>query len=154
SPASARPMTFARRLIFILAACLAIHVSAMPPVRAQQDEAAALIGRVSELYKAKKYAEAIPFAQRALAIHEQTLGSNHVEVANSLGWLAVLYREQGRYADAEPLLRRSLAIKEKVLGPDHPDVATSLDDLALLYANQSRYIDAEALYRRALAIRE
>jgi tetratricopeptide (TPR) repeat protein/CHAT domain-containing protein len=124
------------------------------PAVAQSDDAAALRARVVELYRAGKYAEAIPLAQRRLAILDKVLGPNHPDVAASLNDLAVLYGAQGRYADAEPLYKRSLAIREKVLGPDHPDVATALTNLATLYWNLGRYDDAERLDKRSLAILE
>jgi CHAT domain-containing protein/tetratricopeptide (TPR) repeat protein len=107
-----------------------------------------------ELYQAGKYSEAIPLAQRALAIREKSLGRDHPDVAYSLNYLAVLYGNQGRYADAEPLYKRSLAIWEKSLGRDHPYVALSLNNLAVLYGKQGRYADAEPLHKRSLAIRE
>src|SRR5436305_9077661 len=42
--------------------------------------------------------EAVPFAQRALAIYEQVLGPNHPETAGSLNNLAYLYDNQGESA--------------------------------------------------------
>jgi Flp pilus assembly protein TadD len=83
---------------------------------AQQDEAAALNAKIVELYRAGKFSEAIPMAQRALAIRENALGPSHPYVAQSLNNLAGLYHSQGRYADAEPLFKRSLAIRENALG--------------------------------------
>jgi tetratricopeptide (TPR) repeat protein len=65
--------------------------------------------------------EAVPFAQRFLAIHEQVLGPNHPDTAAGLNNLAMLYKSQGEYAQAEPLYQRALAIHEQVLGPNHPN---------------------------------
>jgi tetratricopeptide (TPR) repeat protein len=79
--------------------------------------------KLTELYNAKRYADAIPIAQQLLAIREKTVGPEHPEAAASRRYLAVLYTNQGRYADAELLLQRSLAIWEKALGRDHPKVA-------------------------------
>jgi tetratricopeptide (TPR) repeat protein/CHAT domain-containing protein len=118
------------------------------------DEANELNRRVIELYNTGQYSDAIPIAQRVLAILEEVLGNNHPDVAASLNNLAALYQRQGRYADAEPLYQRALAICERALGRDHPDVATSLNSLAGLYDKQGRYADAEPLFRRALAIQE
>jgi tetratricopeptide (TPR) repeat protein len=89
----------------------------------QADEADALNKKVVELYKAGRYADAIPIAQQVLAIREKALRGDHPNVATSLNNLALLYANQGRYADAEPLYQRALAIWEKALGRDHPDVA-------------------------------
>src|SRR6516162_7404153 len=140
--------------IIVAAVVLWTSPAIMPATAAPRDEAAALQTKVDELYYAGKYADAIPLAQRVLALRENALGPNHLAVATSLNNLAELYRNQGRYADAEPLYKRSLAIREKALGRDHPDVALSLNNLAVLYYNQGRYADAEPLYQRSLPIRE
>ncbi len=121
---------------------------------AEKSAADELHQRIIELYRAGRYAEAIPLAQQMLAIQEKALGPDHPGVATWLNNLALLFKEQGRYAEAEPLLKRALAIHEKALGPDHPDVATALSSLAELYRNQGRYVEAEPLCKRALAIYE
>src|SRR5215468_11582404 len=64
-------------------------------------EAAALNQQVIQLYNQGRYSEAMPLAQRALAIQEKALGPNHPSVANLLSNLAFLYHNQGRYAEAE-----------------------------------------------------
>ena len=143
-----------RGFVLIVLLVLVAHVFVSIPSFARQDEAAALSARVTELYRAGKYSEAIPLAQRALAILEKTRGPNHLDVARALNNLAAVYQEQGRYADAEPLYKRSLAIREKALGHDHPDVATTLSNLGSVYYDQGRYADAEPLDKRSLAIRE
>jgi tetratricopeptide (TPR) repeat protein len=140
------------RIGFILAAMLLVVSFTGVPAIAQQDEAAALHKRVLELYQAGKFSEAIPLAERVLAIREKAFGPDHPEIATVLNSLAVLYTAQGRYAEAEPLLKRSLAIREKVLGSGQPNFAQSLNSLAVLYRDQGRYADAESLHKRALAI--
>jgi len=117
-------------------------------------EALQLKQRASELHEARRYAEAIPLAERSLSILEQALEANHPLVADSLNNLAALYVAQGNYAQVETLLQRSIAIFEQVLGANHPNVATSLHNLAALYQAQGNYAQAEPLYRRSLAIRE
>src|SRR5262245_47854217 len=79
-----------------------------------------LNAEILRLYQAGKYADAVPLAQRALAIREKALGPDHPDVAQSLNTLATLYSKQGLYAETEPLYTRALAIREKLLGPDHP----------------------------------
>ena len=117
-------------------------------------DAAGLNEQATQLYNQGRYSEAIPLAQRELAIREKTLGPDHPDVAQSLNLLANLYDAQGNYADAEFLYQRSLAIREKSLGPDHPLVADALNNLANLYTKQGRLADAERLYKRSLAIYE
>ena len=91
----------------------------------QADEATELNKKVVEFYNAGRYSDAVPIAQRVLALREKALGRDHPDVAQSLNNLALLYFNQGRYAAAEPLYQRSLAIREKALGRDQPDVARS-----------------------------
>jgi CHAT domain-containing protein/Tfp pilus assembly protein PilF len=122
----------------------------------QDDRATAedLKQQVTKLYQQGRYAEAIPLAQKAVDILEKALGPEHIDVANSLNNLALLYLSMGNYAKAEPLYQRALAIREKVLGPEHTEVAASLNNLAGLYRSSGNFANAEPLYQRALAIRE
>ncbi|NJO61976.1 MAG: tetratricopeptide repeat protein, partial [Richelia sp. RM2_1_2] len=76
-------------------------------------EAERLNQQVVKLYQEGKYAEAIPLAEKALAIREKVLGKEHPDVATSLNNLAGLYESQGNYSSSEPLYLRSLAIREK-----------------------------------------
>ena len=101
-----------------------------------------------------RYAEAEPFALKALELSREEFGPDHLQTGSFLNNLAVLYEAQGSYAEGEPLHKRALAIKEKALGPEHPNVAISLNDLAVSYRKWGRYDEAEPLYRRSLAIRE
>jgi len=132
------------------------HAQSTPPLSAEQTTALAEATRLNEqvrkLYQEGKYSEAIPLAERALAIRKLALGNQHPDVATSLDNLALLYQNQGRYAEAEPLYQQALAIVKLALGDKHPDVATSLNNLAELYRNQGRYAEAEPLYQQALAI--
>ena len=117
-------------------------------------EATQLNNKLLELSNAGQYDEALPLAERALAIRERVLGAEHPGTADSLNNLALLYDNKSDYAKAEPLLQRALAIREKALGAEHPDTAQSLNNLALLYDNKGDYVKAEPLYQRALAICE
>jgi tetratricopeptide (TPR) repeat protein len=141
------------RLAVFLASLVALFAAA--GVRAQAtDELSGLRGEVSRLYGQSKYAEAMPIAERYVAVARQKHGEEHTEFATAVSWLALLYEAQGRYGEAEPLYQRSLAIREKALGPDHPDVGSSLNNLANVYRKRGRYPEAEPLYNRALAITE
>ncbi|MEA5535844.1 CHAT domain-containing protein [Crocosphaera sp. XPORK-15E] len=117
-------------------------------------EAERLIQQAIELYQQGKYNEAIPLAEKALAIRKKVLGDNHPDTAGSLNNLAVLYYSQGRYSEAEPLYKQALAIRKAQLGDNHPDTAQSLNNLAGLYKSQGRYAEAEPLLKEALAIRK
>ncbi|WP_308796484.1 tetratricopeptide repeat protein [Tolypothrix sp. FACHB-123] len=129
-----------------------------PPLSPQQSaelaEADQLSQQAVRLYRQGKYSQAIPLAERALAIREKVLGTEHPLVALGLNNLAALYSSVGSNAKAESLYLRSLAIQEKLLGREHPDVALSLNNLAALYSSVGSHVKAESLYLRSLAIEE
>src|ERR1041384_5341430 len=131
------------------------HVQAkQEQAAAQVEEANRLNDRITELYQAGRYDEAIPLAERILAIMEKLAGREHIYVAQSLSNLALLYEVKGDYERAEPLYQRSLAIFEKKLGTDHLNVAQVLTNLAALYVAKGQYARAEPLFQRSLTIRE
>ena len=109
------------------------------------DKAEKLNEQVVQLYKERKYNEAIPLAEQALAIRKEQLGDNHPSTATSLNNLAELYDSQGRYTEAEPLYVQALAIRKEQLGDNHADTANSLNNLAVFYHVQGRYTEAEPL---------
>jgi CHAT domain-containing protein len=146
-----------RHLILTILTC-GVLAFLSPQASAQTDDPLAETKRLNnqclELQNAGKYGEALEPCQRALAIGEKILGSEHTDVATLLNNLAELYRAKGDYEKTEPLHLRALAIREKALGGEHPLVATSLNNLALLYQAKGDYAKAEPLYQRALDIFE
>jgi len=148
----------ARQLLQVTALVLRCAGAATATPAPEQDarlgEAQVAQREAAKLEEAGRYREAIPKAERALALREAVLGKGHLAVAESLHLLATLDHLQGRYGSAEPLFRRALAIREVALGVNHPDVATSLYGLAALYCDMALYDRAEPLFQRALTIRE
>ncbi len=128
--------------------------SAAQPGATATEEAGRLTKEVARLQEVGKHTQAVPFAERALALFEKALPPEHPDVARAIDNLVAAYRAAGLYANTEPLLKRAIALSEKVLGPGHPDLATDLSNLATLYVGQARHREAEALYRRGLAIDE
>ncbi len=126
----------------------------VPEREVELQEARTLTRTVEELYAAGKYAEAVPYAERALEIRRKVLGEEHPDVAISMDNLAVLHKNLGRYSEAEPLYKRSLEIGKKVLGEEHPDVAITMNNLAMLYGETGRYSEAEPLCKRSLEIQQ
>ncbi len=129
---------------------------ATAPSPAQDDakEAQAINAQLAQLYKAGKYAEVIPLAERYLEIVRRLKGENDPDTLQSLHNLAFFYQAQGRYAEAEPLFKRALAARERVLGPDNPGTLASMAGLGLVYKSMGRYTEAEPLYKRSLAATE
>ena len=102
----------------------------------------------------EKYNQAEPLFKQSLALGQELLGENHLDVASSLNNLAEMYSSQRRYEEAEPLFKQALAMRQKLLGDHHSDVAFSLNNLAKLYRRQKRYEEAEPLLKQALAMRQ
>jgi tetratricopeptide (TPR) repeat protein/CHAT domain-containing protein len=132
---------------------LAVMLATVPQARAQAaDDLAALQEQVSQLHSQGQYTEALPLAERYVALARQLHGEEAIEFAAAIAQLGQVYRAQGRDADAEPLYQRALAITEKALGPDHPDVGTHLRNLGELYRAQGRDAEAAPLIKRARII--
>lgn len=94
------------------------------------------------------------YLRQALKIREAALGPVHLDVAESLNNLGVIYAQRKQLEKAESAFRRSLEITQKLLGPDHTDLAVTLDSLGVLYYEQDRYTEAEKLLRRSFEIRK
>lgn len=101
----------------------------------------------------RKFTEAEPILQRAIAVKEKALGPDHPDVARALIDLGTLYRMQGEHGKSEIPTRRGVAILEKALGPEHPEVAGNLTNLGGRLRDQGKFAEAEPMLQRALAIR-
>jgi tetratricopeptide (TPR) repeat protein len=71
-------------------------------------------------YKTGQYSKAEVLYTQSLAIREQQLGGEHLQIATSLNNLAFVYQSMQRYGEAEQLYTRSLTIRAQHLGADHP----------------------------------
>ena len=72
---------------------------------------ARLLSQLGGLFFTKaQHAQAEPLMRRALAIDENSFGTDHPEVAKVLNNLARLLQATNRLAEAEPLMRRHLEI--------------------------------------------
>ena len=124
------------------------------PKNAEQAAANLLSGLGSYMFALAEYGGARLLLERALAIRERVLGSEHIEALRSLSNLGSVIQAQGDLAGARRFKERALLIHEKVLGPEHPETLTSLNNFAFALAEQGDLARARPLYERALAIRE
>jgi CHAT domain-containing protein/Tfp pilus assembly protein PilF len=136
--------------------CVLLLLVLIPALaHAQEDQNIdVLFEHIKELTQSRKFTEAQPLAQRAVALAEKRLGASNGKYADALNWLAIVYRGQTRYGEAESLLKRSLEIHGNTDGPNHPKVAWTLAILGWMYSQEGRYTAAEPLLKRSLAIRE
>ena len=140
--------------ICVAVTALALSLSLGAPSYAGEDEASTLSQQMKELYRAGKYTEALPLAQKSLALREKEFGPDDAHVAMPLNDLGTIHYNLGQYAVAEPLYKRALTIREKTLGQDHAEVATVLNNLGELYRVEERYAEAEPILKRSIAIRD
>jgi serine/threonine protein kinase/Tfp pilus assembly protein PilF len=92
-------------------------------------------------------------SEESLAVRRQVLGSDDLQVAESLQNLAILRREMGDDAGAEPLLREALAIQRERGTTDTLEHAKAINDLGALLENKGDYGGAERLYRESLELK-
>jgi len=100
-----------------------------------------------------KYPEAEATHRRLLALREEALGPEHVNVIATRNNLANVLQEQGKLEEAEAQHRHALGLRERILGPDHPHVALSRNNLGIVLFLQGKYKESEAENRQALALR-
>ncbi len=103
----------------------------------------------------RHYREAEPLLERALAIHEASLGgAEHPAAAVILDVLAGIYRDQGKYDEAEPLYKRALAIRERYYPDENLQLAESLEHYVVYLRPIKRDEETKEFLDRARAIRE
>jgi TonB family protein len=117
-------------------------------------EFARLNAQVSSLYREGKYDEALPVAERVLALAETSFGGDDVRVADALSSLAELRVAKKEYESAETLSQRALTIYEKMIGADSPQVMRTLRRLTVISFRRGNYDTAEELSRRVVALAE
>jgi tetratricopeptide (TPR) repeat protein len=110
------------------------------------------VGQLSA--RAGKPDEALRHLERTLALQQQELGPEHVDLAVTLTTMASIQRGRARISEARDASQRALALREKLLGPEHPDVATSLHVLGAIVRELDDPRTAFALTERALTLRE
>ncbi|HMC76938.1 MAG TPA: serine/threonine-protein kinase [Vicinamibacterales bacterium] len=137
-----------QNLLDVGAQRVARDLAGQPELKA---EMLTVIGRVYS--RLGLHAKAQPLLEEALTLGRQTLGPEHVRVAQSLNDLGTLLRDQGNIAAAQPVLEECLAMRRRLLGSEHKDVAVTLVELARVLKDRGLFVPAEPLVRESLAIR-
>ena len=100
------------------------------------------------------YREALAPTQEALQIQEARLGPTHLEVAQTLNTLGLVYHYLVEIEEASSAHERALQIREELQGTQGTEVAESLTHLARVLISKSDYSEAQDFLERALGIRE
>ncbi|HTM31041.1 MAG TPA: CHAT domain-containing tetratricopeptide repeat protein [Vicinamibacterales bacterium] len=101
-----------------------------------------------------RFVEAKDNADRALALAERSLRTEHPAIAECLRRLAAAHLELWDIQTAHDLGARSLDLAQRALGASHPAIAEHLNDLANATFLLGDYTEARRLYDRYLTIRE
>lgn len=142
-------------LALLPCAAAAAPPNPLPRGTAAVEEASRLHSQIDELIEKKgHYDEALPLAERALALCEKNLPPTDPRLAQALHDLAETHAHRGDVAKAEPFYRKSLAIYEKKPGKNQLDLATLLDHFASALTNIQRLDEAQGMFERALKIAE
>ena len=91
-----------RRLMGVLALLAMLWAPVRVGAQEASDEVTALSREVDQLFQAGRFADAIPIAQRALAMLKVQYPEDDFHNAILLKRVAEMYARQGRYGDAEP----------------------------------------------------
>jgi tetratricopeptide (TPR) repeat protein len=112
------PSTFVA-LVCVIVMLLAPGVSSVGSGQpaAQEESPAELNQRILKLYQQGKYKEAIPLAEKLVALTRQMKGEDDPDTAQSLNNLAVLYQYMGDYAKAETVAQRGPGNSPESPGP-------------------------------------
>jgi hypothetical protein len=113
-----------------------------------------LDARVVALYQQGWYAEAVNLAEESLKFAEESFGPDHVNVAESLHKLALIYCAQGKEVEAAMVDQRLLNGGEEAKTSAYPPSARSLHRLVLTQLAKQKYASAHVLLKRALAVKK
>jgi serine/threonine-protein kinase len=119
----------------------------------QPDIQAALMDAIGEVNLGLgRIDRAAPLLEGALATRRRIVGSESLEVAESLEHIASLRVARSDFAGGETLLAQALDLKRRLLGASHVEVAKTLNHLGQTVAEKGDIRRAEPLHRQALDI--
>jgi serine/threonine protein kinase/tetratricopeptide (TPR) repeat protein len=93
---------------------------------------------------------AAPVRREVLALQREWLGTDHLDVASTLGALATLQEKRRDYADAERLHRQAYEIRRKLSGEDDAQTMQELVKIAFCRFSQGDFAESERLQRQAI----
>jgi CHAT domain-containing protein/tetratricopeptide (TPR) repeat protein len=118
------------------------------------ETALALQLRAEALWRSGKLADPRALLLRAIAIQEQVLGPDALELADSLLLLGFVLEGAIDYPGSRHALERALMIREKAVGRDDPSTTRTRLALAGSLKQTADFAGARREYERVLAIRE
>ncbi len=111
-------------------------------------EAEQLSAQVVKFYQSGKFDEALPLAERALALREKALGSDNELVAAALRNLAEVQLAKKKSKEAEATYDKYLSVYGKVLGENNSNFISALDRYICLLVGINRREKALEIQKR------
>jgi tetratricopeptide (TPR) repeat protein len=124
----------------------------LPSVRQQgkTDERYALVifqlGEISRMEGLENQAES--YYWESLPLFAQSVGPEHLRMADPLAALASVYHGKGRPDVAVPLLKRALTIRERSWGHSDPQLLPTLQTYQILLLTEDRQEEAQEITDR------
>lgn len=93
-----------------------------------------------------RYPESDSILNLSLSLLRTHVGPEHVDIANCLVRLGVLYSRMKKLGQAEGFLQEAAAMQEKLLGEFHPNLLSALTNLATVYNERGKNQEAEETF--------
>lgn len=140
-------------------AALASHAESVLNFSEKYSELAAASGHLLDsigtyLIETAQLSAARSSLERALSIKEGRYGSDHTEVARTLGLLGIAQRKWPDLEASRRSLERAVSIEESSYGPQHSKVGDALINLGNLQRAVGDFAAARRTLERALSIEE
>lgn len=101
-----------------------------------------------------KYAEALPYFARAVAVEARLYPHDSPALAAAYNNLGGIYYRLGKYADADKNFRQAIEIFDLTDNSTNPQFIATLNNYGALCYHAGRYPDAELLFTRGLRLGE
>ena len=103
-----------------------------------------------QLFKEKKFDDALISNDKALKLSNLEFGKKHLTTATLLENKGRLLLELGRFNQAELIFRDVHKIRDDLINKNHPDIAEALNYLALSLRFQNKLDDAISVHNKVL----
>lgn len=124
------------------------------PSASQIAEEARLDASLVELFKLKKFNEALSVGTQLLELRQKMFGAEDPAIATSLSNLGEIYLAKKDDGKADPLYRRAVAILKKNPGTNPTLLSASLAKLAYMRFRKRDYVSAADFLEQAVAVKE
>ncbi|CAF1321726.1 unnamed protein product [Adineta steineri] len=105
-------------------------------------------------YNRGEYQESLSSHEKALAIRQQLLPSNHPALGDSYNRIGIVYDSIGDYQKSLSYYEKARTIRQQSLPSNHPDLGASYNNIGSVYYNMSDYPKALSYYETARIIRQ